>query len=185
MGALDTNADKGVDVEEATVAEFLIGSAPVGETIVLLVEKVVEGVVVGVQFADDLIDCGGGFGLFFAEAVEETEDDFFVAMADLHAFNVGAVGERKTREAVCEEAQCGAIHGFACALENDRQGARSERINVVHVANADEFVVALDLDLAGSEDFAVLIAEDGNEDFVLKADFRRVPVDVEPRGKAA
>jgi len=55
--ALDANADKGVDVEEAPVAEFLVGGAPVRETIVLLVEKLVEGVEVGVEVGDDLIDC--------------------------------------------------------------------------------------------------------------------------------
>ena len=37
MRPLDANADKRVDVEEATVAEFLVGSAPVGEAVVLLV----------------------------------------------------------------------------------------------------------------------------------------------------
>ena len=35
--ALDANADEGVDIEEATVSEFLIGRAPIGETVVLLI----------------------------------------------------------------------------------------------------------------------------------------------------
>ena len=81
--ALNANADEGIDIEEATVAEFLIGGAPVGEPVVLLIEKVVEGVVVGVECGDDLIDRGRGFGMFIAEAVKEAEDDFFVAMADV------------------------------------------------------------------------------------------------------
>jgi hypothetical protein len=42
--------------------------------------------------------------LFIAEAMKETEDDFLVAMADVHAFDVGAIGERKTGETVGEEA---------------------------------------------------------------------------------
>ena len=56
--ALDANADKRIDVEEATIAEFLIGGAPVGETVVLLIEEVIKGVVVGVELGDDLINGG-------------------------------------------------------------------------------------------------------------------------------
>ena len=127
---------------------------------------------VGVEFGDDPIDGGRGFGMFVAETMKEAEDDFFVAMTDLHAFDVGAVWERKTREAVCEEAKGWAAHRFAGTLEDGGQRPRGERVDVVCVANANMLVISLYTDLAGGEDLTVLIAEDGDEDFVLEADFR-------------
>ena len=48
---LDAHADEGVDIEEATIAEFLIGGAPVSESIVLLIEKLVERVVTSSPWA--------------------------------------------------------------------------------------------------------------------------------------
>src|SRR3954462_7458892 len=99
-------------------------------------------------------------------------------MTDVHAFHVGGIGKRKTGETVGKEAEGGAVHGIAGALEDDGQRAGSERVDVVCVADANGFVVAFDLNLASGEDFAVLIAEDGDEDFVLKPDFRGVPVNV-------
>ena len=56
MRSLDANANQSVDVEEATVAELLIGGAPVGEPVVLLVQNFVEGIVVGVEFGNDMVD---------------------------------------------------------------------------------------------------------------------------------
>jgi hypothetical protein len=123
--------------------------------------------------------------MLVAEAVKEAEDDFFVAVPDVHALNVAGVGERQAREAVGEEAEGWAVDGFAGALEDYGQGARGQRVDVIHVTNAYGFVVTFDLDLIGGKDFAVLIAEDGYEDFVLEPYFRGVPVDVEPGGKSA
>jgi hypothetical protein len=57
MRSLDANSDKSVDVEEATIAEFLVSGAPVGETIVLLVQDFVEVIMIGVEFGDDVINC--------------------------------------------------------------------------------------------------------------------------------
>jgi hypothetical protein len=57
--------------------------------------------------------------VLIAEAMKETEDDFFVAMTDMHAFDVSGVGQWETGEAIGEEAEGGAIHCFAGALEED------------------------------------------------------------------
>jgi len=123
--------------------------------------------------------------MLVAEAMEEAEDDFFVAVPDVHALDVAGVRERKTGEAVGEEAEGWAVDGFAGTLEDDGQGAGGQGVDVIHVTNAYGFVVAFDLDLIGGENFAVLIAEDRDEDFVLEPDFRGVPIDIEPGSKAA
>ena len=57
--------------------------------------------------------------MFVAEAMKETEDDFFVAMADLDAFNVRGFREREAGEAVCQETERGAIYIFAGAIKDD------------------------------------------------------------------
>jgi len=58
MRSLDANANEGVDVEEATVAKFLVSSAPVGETVVLLIQDFVESVVISIEFGDGMVDSG-------------------------------------------------------------------------------------------------------------------------------
>ena len=77
--------------------------------------------------------------------------------------------------------------GLSTALPARSRMTGKERgaqgVDVIGVANANGFVVALYLDLAGSEGFSVLVAEDGDEHFVLEPDFRGVPVDVEPGGE--
>ena len=57
--------------------------------------------------------------MLVAEAVKEAEDDFFVAMPDVHALDVAGVRERKPGQTVGEEAECGAVDGFASTLEDD------------------------------------------------------------------
>ena len=54
--ALDTKTDERVDVEEAAIAELLIGGLPVGDAEVLLLEEFVERVDVLVELADGAIN---------------------------------------------------------------------------------------------------------------------------------
>ena len=71
--ALDAQADERVDVEEASVAELLIGSLPVGKAIVLLVEEVVEGVEICVELARPARSISAhGLGLFSAQTLKQT-----------------------------------------------------------------------------------------------------------------
>ncbi len=89
--ALHAQADEVVDVEEAPVAELLVGGLPVGEAVVLLREEVVEGVGVGVDRGDGLVDGFADGCVFVAEAVEHGLDDLLVAVTGEDG---GAVLER-------------------------------------------------------------------------------------------
>ena len=81
--ALNAQADKSIHIEESTIAEFLVGGAPVGQSVVLLIEKFIERIVIGVQFRDCLIDCARGLRVLFAESLQQAEDHLLVAMARL------------------------------------------------------------------------------------------------------
>ena len=63
VGALDAQPDQRVDVEEAPVAEFLIGSAPVGQPVILQVEKFVQRVDIVVEIFDGARDGRWNFAL--------------------------------------------------------------------------------------------------------------------------
>jgi hypothetical protein len=92
---LHAEADERVHVEEAAIPELLVGRLPVREAIVLLVQEVVEGIVVPVQFGDGAVDPGAGGGFLGAEAAEQAVEDGLVAMA---GEDEGAVGRRRRRE---------------------------------------------------------------------------------------
>ena len=46
IGTLDAQTDQRVDIEEPAIAKFLIGGAPIGQSIVLQVENFVERIVI-------------------------------------------------------------------------------------------------------------------------------------------
>ncbi len=78
--ALHAKADEVVDVEEAAVAELLVGGLPPGEAIVLLVKEVVEEVEVLVEVGDGLVDGLADRVVLGAEALEHGGEDELVAV---------------------------------------------------------------------------------------------------------
>ncbi len=89
MRALHAHANQGVDVEEAPVSEILVGSAPVGQPIILQIEDCIECIVVLVELVHSPRDCFRCARLFFAEALQQFIEDGFVAMTRSHYLVLG------------------------------------------------------------------------------------------------
>ena len=83
-----------------------------------------------------------------------------------------ASGTGKRDRLSAEKAQGRTVCVSSRTLKDDRQRTRGKRIEIIDVSNPKGAIVSIDLNLAGSQNAAILIAEDRYQDLVLKLYFR-------------
>src|SRR5258708_22897698 len=77
---LDSETDQRIDIEEAAVTEITRGHTPICDAIVLLLEKFVEKIGVGVQLLKDLVNRASGRSVFAQQLQQHFGQQLFVAM---------------------------------------------------------------------------------------------------------
>jgi hypothetical protein len=82
-------ANQRVHIEKAAISEFLVGGAPVSQSIVLLVEHIVEGVDVVIQLLHRPSDGGTDVALLVAKASQQLVNHLFVAVPRLRRTRIG------------------------------------------------------------------------------------------------
>src|SRR6516162_6136431 len=112
-------------------------------------------------------------------------DDFLVAMAAAYAAIVGAIGRRQIGAGVGDELQQVRASGAGGGREDVVERSRGQRQRMVGVADVEAAAFAGELDFAGLDRAAVVVAEDWHKDAVVKLLLVRLPIDVEVGGIAA
>ncbi len=183
--ALDAQPDQGVDVEEAAISQLLHRGLPIGEAIVLLIEKIVEAVEVRIQLRDGTVDRFADVRLFRAKPLEQAVEHGLVAMPREDQPAIPELGYRQAAVGGREKVQgvgLGILRGA-----NQNRGQRQGRDGKLLSGGLDlkGISAAQNLDAASLQDAAVLVGEDRHQNLVAQTLLLRLPVDVEEGGVAA
>ena len=119
-----------------------------------------------------------------AEAGEHGLDDLLVAVAGEDAWAVFKRGGGEAEEGSGDKGEGVGCAGGGGADEDGRNGGGGEGEGLAGGFDEEGGGFADELDFAGFEDFAVLVAEDRDQDLVAETGFLGVPLDVEEGGVA-
>ena len=105
LGPLHGETDQRVDVEEPPVPKIPIRGLPPGETIVLLIEQLVQGIRVRVRLGDHAIECARDARLVLQEIRQHLMGGARVSPAALDRARIGLAGWREDLECIGDELQ--------------------------------------------------------------------------------
>ncbi len=102
---LDPETDERVDIEEAAVAKIARGHSPIGDAIVLLLEKFVQSIRIGVQLRDDFVNRARRHRVLVQQLGEHVCQQLLVAMPSRDAREIGRGRRWQCVESVREKRQ--------------------------------------------------------------------------------
>ena len=100
---LRAQSDQRVHVEEAPVAKLLVRALPIRQAVVLLIQKFVQQIGIGVHFLNAAIDRLAGKRLLSAKPLQQPADHDLVTVSRQHGPTIAEIRRRKPAEARCKE----------------------------------------------------------------------------------
>ena len=183
--ALGPQPGQGVHVEEAPVADVAAGCSPEGEAVVLALEELVQGVRIGVETLDEVVDRARSGRLLAKGRGQQAAGDLLVAVPAVDTRVVRVRGGWQVGEHVGDEREAlrPGPGGGLCEERVERAWGHGKR--VVGVADLESSLGMVEPQLARLQHPAVVVAEDGHEDHVAQPLLGRVPLDIEVARVAA
>src|SRR5580700_11026005 len=121
-----------------------------------------------VQLSNCLVDSLRRVWMLFRESLQKTIDDHLVAVSGVDPFDICGIWHRQAGQAVREKAQGWAVGVSSRPVKDDGQRTRRKRVDIIDVSNPKGGIIPINLNLAGSQNAAILIAEDRYQYLVLK-----------------
>jgi hypothetical protein len=182
---LHAQTDQRVHIEEAPVAQLLAGRAPIGQPVQLLIQQCIQGIAVAVQLVHCAVNRRNHVRLVLAKPSQQAVDHGFITVPGLADFKIGRLRRRQAQEAVRNEIQCVVFCEIRRLRKDNRQRPWSHREQIVAITHLEAFHLVLNIDLPRAQYAPILVAQHRNQHFILQLGLGRVPIDVEPCGKAA